>query len=321
MAVAEWVGGPLRARASGGGTASSPPPGVRGWNVSLQEEHARGLKSQFIDSDYDTHSRFILYSGAVRLCSARAFMAVLMLVVVVVVLLVVLVMVPVLSLSLPVRCWCCLWLCCWWWFCGGVVDVDGGAAAAVVVGVAAAATAADDDDIVVGGAGDRNRSRPRRARALFIVGAQLSKTHDVYALDFLGQGKSWPTRAPSRDDGLCYSVDTWTEQVNNCSQGYTVGYPGTYPVYLPEYEGVHVDKNPTHPFFLLRPRQRGILKPSKTILRKKNFFRDFRSETPPHWFVFYFDLFRIVVPFFLFSRRSPLWHERRNNVRYPPTSE
>ncbi|CAM9193935.1 unnamed protein product [Laminaria digitata] len=42
---------------------------------------------------------------------------------------------------------------------------------------------------------------------------ELSKTHDVYALDFLGQGKSWPTRAPSREDGLCYSVDTWTEQV------------------------------------------------------------------------------------------------------------
>lgn len=51
------------------------------------------------------------------------------------------------------------------------------------------------------------------ARAVFIFGAQLSKTHDVYALDFLGQGKSWPTRTPSRDDGLCYSVDTWTEQV------------------------------------------------------------------------------------------------------------
>ncbi|CAN0289802.1 unnamed protein product, partial [Hapterophycus canaliculatus] len=42
---------------------------------------------------------------------------------------------------------------------------------------------------------------------------ELSKTHDVFALDFLGQGKSWPTRAPSREDGLCYSVDLWTEQV------------------------------------------------------------------------------------------------------------
>lgn len=42
---------------------------------------------------------------------------------------------------------------------------------------------------------------------------ELSKTHDVYALDFLGQGKSWPTRAPAYEDGLCYSVDTWTDQV------------------------------------------------------------------------------------------------------------
>lgn len=48
----------------------------------------------------------------------------------------------------------------------------------------------------------------------FVCATQLSKTHDVYALDFLGQGKSWPTRAPSREDGLCYSVDMWTEQVH-----------------------------------------------------------------------------------------------------------
>lgn len=47
----------------------------------------------------------------------------------------------------------------------------------------------------------------------FLPTFQLSKTHDVFALDFLGQGKSWPTRAPSREDGLCYSVDLWTEQV------------------------------------------------------------------------------------------------------------
>ncbi|CAN0015657.1 unnamed protein product [Pylaiella littoralis] len=42
---------------------------------------------------------------------------------------------------------------------------------------------------------------------------ELSKTHDVYAIDLLGQGKSWPTRTPCREDGLCYSVDMWTEQV------------------------------------------------------------------------------------------------------------
>lgn len=32
-------------------------------------------------------------------------------------------------------------------------------------------------------------------------------------MDFLGQGNSWPTRAPTREDGVCYSVDMWTEQV------------------------------------------------------------------------------------------------------------
>ncbi|CAM9481957.1 unnamed protein product [Ectocarpus sp. 4 AP-2014] len=42
---------------------------------------------------------------------------------------------------------------------------------------------------------------------------ELSETRDVYSIDFLGQGKSWPTRVPSREDGLCYSVDMWTEQV------------------------------------------------------------------------------------------------------------
>ncbi|CAM9914428.1 unnamed protein product, partial [Discosporangium mesarthrocarpum] len=43
--------------------------------------------------------------------------------------------------------------------------------------------------------------------------AELSKTHKVYALDLLGQGKSWPTRVPRREDQLCYGVDLWTEQV------------------------------------------------------------------------------------------------------------
>lgn len=46
-----------------------------------------------------------------------------------------------------------------------------------------------------------------------VPASQLSKTHDVYSIDLLGQGKSWPTRTPCREDGLCYSVDMWTEQV------------------------------------------------------------------------------------------------------------
>lgn len=41
----------------------------------------------------------------------------------------------------------------------------------------------------------------------------LSKEYKVYSLDFLGQGRSWPTRPISEDDGLCYSADLWTEQI------------------------------------------------------------------------------------------------------------
>ena len=34
--------------------------------------------------------------------------------------------------------------------------------------------------------------------------------HRVWAMDFIGQGRSWPREA----QGLTYSVDLWTEQVH-----------------------------------------------------------------------------------------------------------
>lgn len=37
---------------------------------------------------------------------------------------------------------------------------------------------------------------------------ELSKDHRVYALDLLGQGRSWPTERRAEDE-LCYSIDTW----------------------------------------------------------------------------------------------------------------
>ena len=43
--------------------------------------------------------------------------------------------------------------------------------------------------------------------------ASLSKNHRVFSLDLLGQGQSWPQEDISPEDGLCYSVDTWKEQI------------------------------------------------------------------------------------------------------------
>lgn len=36
---------------------------------------------------------------------------------------------------------------------------------------------------------------------------------DVYSLDLLGQGKSWPDHPATTEDHLCYSVDTWSDEI------------------------------------------------------------------------------------------------------------
>jgi pimeloyl-ACP methyl ester carboxylesterase len=40
-----------------------------------------------------------------------------------------------------------------------------------------------------------------------------SLQRNVYTLDLLGQGLSWPVRAPTADDALVYSVKTWQQQI------------------------------------------------------------------------------------------------------------
>jgi pimeloyl-ACP methyl ester carboxylesterase len=42
---------------------------------------------------------------------------------------------------------------------------------------------------------------------------ELSKSHKVFACDLLGQGASWPSSQPQKEDGLEYSIDTWAEQL------------------------------------------------------------------------------------------------------------
>lgn len=55
----------------------------------------------------------------------------------------------------------------------------------------------------------------------------LSERFKVYSFDLVGQGKSWPQNKDDEDyeDGLCYSVDLWIEQilyfVENVIQGQT----------------------------------------------------------------------------------------------------
>jgi alpha-beta hydrolase superfamily lysophospholipase len=49
----------------------------------------------------------------------------------------------------------------------------------------------------------------------------------VYTLDLLGQGLSWPVRAPTADDALVYSVKTWQQQIETFIEEVI-----TEPVYL-----------------------------------------------------------------------------------------
>ena len=41
----------------------------------------------------------------------------------------------------------------------------------------------------------------------------LSESHRVWAIDLLGQGRSWPTRDPEPEHGLSLSADLWSEQI------------------------------------------------------------------------------------------------------------
>lgn len=42
---------------------------------------------------------------------------------------------------------------------------------------------------------------------------ELSKNFQVFSLDLLGQGMSWPLSRPTAEQRLCYSIDNWREQV------------------------------------------------------------------------------------------------------------
>jgi pimeloyl-ACP methyl ester carboxylesterase len=42
---------------------------------------------------------------------------------------------------------------------------------------------------------------------------ELSKDYRVFAMDLLGQGKSWPEGKVSQEQQLCFSTDLWVEQV------------------------------------------------------------------------------------------------------------
>lgn len=42
---------------------------------------------------------------------------------------------------------------------------------------------------------------------------RLAASHRTYAIDLLGQGKSWPEGDPKKEHNLVFSIDTWQEQV------------------------------------------------------------------------------------------------------------
>ena len=43
----------------------------------------------------------------------------------------------------------------------------------------------------------------------------LAESYHVHAIDYLGQGKSWPDKDPNKEDGLVFSIDTWSEQISD----------------------------------------------------------------------------------------------------------
>ena len=45
------------------------------------------------------------------------------------------------------------------------------------------------------------------------MGTASSQRCRVWAVDLLGQGRSWPQRPPQPHHRLAFSVDTWTEQI------------------------------------------------------------------------------------------------------------
>ena len=45
------------------------------------------------------------------------------------------------------------------------------------------------------------------------MGAASCQRCRVWAVDLLGQGRSWPQRPPQPHHQLAFSVDTWTEQI------------------------------------------------------------------------------------------------------------
>jgi len=45
------------------------------------------------------------------------------------------------------------------------------------------------------------------------IGPLSSAGHHIYAIDYLGQGKSWPDKDPKQEDNLVFSIDMWSEQI------------------------------------------------------------------------------------------------------------
>lgn len=45
------------------------------------------------------------------------------------------------------------------------------------------------------------------------IGPLAASGYHVFAIDYLGQGKSWPDKDPEKEDQLVLSIDTWSEQI------------------------------------------------------------------------------------------------------------
>lgn len=45
------------------------------------------------------------------------------------------------------------------------------------------------------------------------IGPLSAAGHHVFAIDYLGQGKSWPDKDLKQEDKLVFSIDMWSEQI------------------------------------------------------------------------------------------------------------
>ena len=60
--------------------------------------------------------------------------------------------------------------------------------------------------------------RSQQGRAGLMCAALVVPCRQVFAVDILGQGSSWPVRPATPEDGLYLSIDVWRQQLRDFAE-------------------------------------------------------------------------------------------------------